>query len=172
MNRKTVSSLLLSAVALWASAAAAADKSADKRDIERGRYLAVVGGCNDCHTPHYPESGGKVPESEWLTGNSVGFQGPWGTTYPANLRLLTQNMTDAQWIARARQPMRPPMPWFNLAHMTDRDLRALYHYMRSLGPKGEPAPAYAQPGATVKTPVIHFVPVTQPPQTRPVSQKR
>jgi mono/diheme cytochrome c family protein len=162
--------LLLMPAALWAGIGFAAD--AQKREIERGRYLAIVGGCNDCHTPHYPESAGKVPESEWLTGNSVGFQGPWGTTYPANLRLLTRDMTEPQWIARARQPMRPPMPWFNLARMTDDDLRALYRYMRSLGPKGEPAPAYAQPGTAVKTPVIHFVPVTQPPQTQPVSQKR
>ncbi len=81
-----------------------------QNSIEHGRYLIVTGGCNDCHTPGYPESGGKTPQAEWLTGNAVGFQGPWGTTYPANLRLTVQKMSEAQWLARARQPMRPPMP--------------------------------------------------------------
>src|SRR5882672_998171 len=48
---------------------------------ERGSYLAVIAGCNDCHTPGYAESGGKVPESQWLTGTLLGWSGPWGTTY-------------------------------------------------------------------------------------------
>jgi hypothetical protein len=50
------------------------------------------------------------------------------------------------------------MPWFNLAAMTDEDLRAVYRYVRSLGPKGEPAPQFAAPGQPVNTPVIVFVP--------------
>ncbi|MGQ0752571.1 MAG: cytochrome C [Betaproteobacteria bacterium] len=163
--------LLLIPIAVWTGAAAAADKAPDKRQVERGRYLAIIGGCNDCHTPHYMERGGKVPESEWLTGSAMGFQGPWGTTYPANLRLMAQNMTEAQWIARSRAAMRPPMPWFNLAKMTDSDLRALHRYLRRLGAKGDPAPAYAAPGTAVKTPYMSFVPV-MPPATQPVSQKR
>lgn len=164
--------LLLAVIAIWSSAGTAADKAADKGRIERGRYLAIVGGCNDCHTPHYPERAGKVPESDWLTGSAVGFHGPWGTTYPANLRLLAQNMTEAQWVTRARAPMRPPMPWFNLAKMTDEDLRALHRYLRSLGPKGQPAPAYAAPGTAVETPYINFVPVTQAQgQLQPVKNK-
>lgn len=154
--------------------AGAADKAPSKRQIDHGRYLAVIGGCNDCHTPHYMEKDGKIPESEWLTGSALGFQGPWGTTYPANLRLLAQHMTEAQWIARARAPMRPPMPWFNLAKMTDSDLRALHAYLRSLGSKGKPAPVAVEPGGVVKTPYISFVPV--PPQqaayAQPVSQTK
>lgn len=172
MKAKQVALLLLAPIAVWAGVATAADKATDKRQIELGRYLAIVGGCNDCHTPHYMERDGKIPESEWLTGNGLGFQGPWGTTYPANLRLLAQDMTEAQWLARARAPMRPPMPWFNLAKMTDGDLRALHRYLRSLGPKGDPAPAHAQPGTAVKTPYINFAPVTpQPGQLQPVSKK-
>ena len=172
MKAKGISVLLLASIASGSSVATAADKAADKRQIDRGRYLATIGGCNDCHTPHYMERDGRIPEAEWLTGSAMGFQGPWGTTYPANLRLIAQNMTEAQWIARARAPMRPPMPWFNLAKMSDADLRALHRYLRSLGPKGEPAPAYVQPGAIVKTPYISFVPVTQPQgQPQPVKNK-
>ena len=32
------------------------------------------------------QKGPAVPLQEWLTGVPVGFQGPWGTTYAANLR--------------------------------------------------------------------------------------
>src|SRR5580765_696241 len=48
--------------------------------IKRGRYLTIVGGCNDCHTAGYAPSGGQVPETQWLLGDgTVGFRGPWGT---------------------------------------------------------------------------------------------
>ena len=47
----------------------------------------AVASCNDCHTPGYMQKGGAVPVGEWLTGTPVGYQGPWGTTYAANLRL-------------------------------------------------------------------------------------
>ena len=30
-------------------------------DIERGKYLIVVGGCNDCHTPGYLLEDGNSP---------------------------------------------------------------------------------------------------------------
>jgi mono/diheme cytochrome c family protein len=145
-----------------AANAHAVDPSADKASIARGKYVALIGGCNDCHTPNYPETGGKVPEAEWLTGLPVGFQGPWGTTYPANLRLVAQSMTEAQWVARFRTEMRPPMPWFNLNAMSDADVRALYRYVRSLGAKGEPAPAYVPPGQAAQTPYIVFVPQNLP----------
>lgn len=149
--------------ALGSTAALAAGN--DATSVERGRYLARIGGCNDCHTPGYNEVAGKLPESDWLTGNPVGFQGPWGTTYPANLRLTLDRMTEAQWLARARVEMRPPMPWFNLRDMSDDDLRAIYRYVRSLGPKGQPAPQYAAPGQPVATPYVVFVPQNLPPKT-------
>jgi len=126
--------------------------------VERGRYLVRIGGCNDCHTAGYPEAGGKLPEGQWLTGSAVGFRGPWGTTYPANLRLVLAPMSEAQWLARARSEMRPPMPWFNLRDMTDDDLKAIYHYVRQLGPAGQSAPQYAAPGQEVDTPYIVFEP--------------
>jgi mono/diheme cytochrome c family protein len=154
--------LLLSSIAV--SAPASADKVAEWKAVERGRYLIVAGGCNDCHTPGYPENAGKIPAEQWLTGNAVGFQGPWGTSYPVNLRLYVQNMTEAQWVARVRQPMRPPMPWFNLRDMADTDLIAMYRFMRSLGPAGEPAPAAVAPGVAVTTPYIEFMPKNLPKQ--------
>jgi hypothetical protein len=76
--------------------------------VERGRYVVSTSGCNDCQTRGYPESGGKVPVEEWLKGNPVGFSGPWGTTYPANLRRVAQSLDEARWLQAARREMRPP----------------------------------------------------------------
>lgn len=151
--------LLLSLLAIPAASTAA---PADQQTIEHGRYLLITGGCNDCHTPGYMPMEGKVPETVWLTGSPVGFQGPWGTTYPANLRLLAQQISETQWVARARQPMRPPMPWFNLREMTDADLIAMYRYLRDAGPAGEPAPDAAAPGVAVSTPYFDFTPKNLP----------
>jgi mono/diheme cytochrome c family protein len=150
---------------------ASADLLSDPGAAERGRYLMIAGGCNDCHTPGYMQTDGQVPEALWLTGDAVGFQGPWGTTYPSNLRLYAEQLTEAQWLARVRQPMRPPMPWFNLREMTDEDLVAMYHYLRALGPAGDPAPAGVGPGMAVETPYIEFVVKNLPNQASLVTRE-
>jgi mono/diheme cytochrome c family protein len=128
----------------------------------RGRYLLTTSGCNDCHTSNYAQSAGNVPESEWMTGDAVGFQGPWGTTYPSNLRLVVDSLSELQWLNKARSPLRPPMPWYSLRDMSDDDLRAIYYFLRKLGPAGKPAPAYEAPGVAVSTPYFEFVPKNLP----------
>jgi mono/diheme cytochrome c family protein len=139
---------------IWTLPSAA---QAETSHLERGRYLARIGGCNDCHTPGYAGSGGRIPEAQWLVGDRVGWQGPWGTTYPANLRLALQNISEEQWLKDARQrQLRPPMPWFALRDMSDEDLVSLYRFIRSLGPAGEPAPAYLPPGVEPQGPAIRF----------------
>lgn len=130
----------------------------DKSSVDRGRYLITIAGCNDCHTAGYPESGGKVPEFQWLKGSPIGYQGTWGTTYPANLRLSVANMSEEQFIARSRSELMPPMPWFNLVAMSDQDLKAMYAYIKSLGEPGEEVPAYVPPDIAPVTPYIVFVP--------------
>jgi mono/diheme cytochrome c family protein len=141
----------------------------DAATLARGRYIEKTSGCNDCHTPGYLESSGATPEREWLTGAAIGFQGPWGTTYAQNLRRYVQTVSEDAWIARAHQPARPPMPWFNLAAMTDDDLRAVYRYLQSLGAKGEPVPEFVPPGSAARTPVFVFVP--QPPALQQTSAR-
>lgn len=160
-----VQQILLTICLTAAALAQAADNAkTDPNTLARGRYIVATSGCNDCHTPGYPESGGRLPEAEWLTGNAVGFNGPWGTTYPANLRLLMQALSEDAWLARARAEMRPPMPWFALRDMSDADLRAAYWYVRSLGARGQSAPAYVSPGQKISTPYIEFVPKNLPQQ--------
>jgi mono/diheme cytochrome c family protein len=123
------------------------ESSANPKLVERGRYVALIAGCNDCHTPGYAINDGNVPEEKWLTGDNFGWRGPWGTTYGTNLRLFIDDMTEKQWVDSARTlRRRPPMPWFNLNAMSEVDLRALYHFVRSLGDPGLPAPAALPPG--------------------------
>jgi len=155
MRLYTVSTLLLLLVVLSSSIGHA--ETADEL-IQRGRYLVSISGCNDCHTPNFPERGGQVPEAEWLTGVEIGFRGPWGTSYPSNLRIVASQMNETQFIARARSEMLPPMPWFSLRAMSDADLTAVYQFIKSLGRSGEPAPLYAAPGEKTMTPYIVFVP--------------
>lgn len=132
--------------------------------IDRGRYLVVVGGCNECHTPGYVEAGGDLPESAWLTGSAVGWQGGWGTTYPINLRLFFSGLTEDGWVVYARNVVtRPPMGWFVLNALTEADARAMYRFVKALGPAGEPMPPYVPPGTPVDTPVIRFPEGPPPP---------
>jgi mono/diheme cytochrome c family protein len=153
-----MATLVVASVGLLFSVPGSAATTAKDPAIERGHYLVKIAGCNDCHTAGYLQNGGRVPVAEWLTGVAVGFKGPWGTTYAPNLRLTVNALTEDQWVTFARVERRPPMPWFNLGAMSDDDLRAMYRFIRDLGPKGERAPAAAAPGVTVNTPVIVFEP--------------
>ena len=81
---------------IWALAWRA--EVSDRKTIERGRYVARTAACNDCHTPGYIDTAGKVPEKNWLIGNTLGWSGDWGTTYPANLRLYMQRVTEDEWV--------------------------------------------------------------------------
>lgn len=142
---------------LQATAQADAPKGADRTLVDRGRYLVKIAGCNDCHTPGYMQAAGKVDEKLWLTGDSFGWRGPWGTTYATNLRLYAQNMTPQQWVQQMRtmQP-RPPMPFFNVQAMSEPDLKAIHAYLKAMGPAGQPAPAWVPPGKEPPPPYALF----------------
>jgi len=141
----------------WAVSAADAAKAPSAKQIARGRYVAMTSGCNDCHTAGYAPTEGKVPESEWLKGDILGWRGPWGTTYPVNLRLFMKDMTADQWVKHAKSfHTRPPMPWFNVRAMNEPDLRALYAYIHSLKPVGDPAPSYVPPDKQPNPPFVQF----------------
>ena len=160
--KSSILRLALSAIALSACAASTAVAAEQKAhpasaaELARGKYLVRIGGCNDCHTPGYFQAEGKVDEKLWLTGSPLGWRGPWGTTYASNLRLVLQSLSEEQWLKYARVPRRPPIPWFSVSAMSDKDLRAIYAYVRKLGPAGEPAPAYVPPDQEPKGPFVTF----------------
>ena len=130
----------------------------DAELLARGDYLVRIAGCNDCHTPRYGERGGEVPRDEWLVGSKVGFSGPWGTTYAANLRIKAAEMDEAGWLKYTAQlHTRPMMPDFAVRAMHEDDRRALYRLIRSLGPGGTKAPDYLPPGATPPAPYLQLI---------------
>jgi len=127
--------------------------------VREGSYIVnAQGGCNDCHTAGYAPSGGQVPETQWLLGDStVGFRGPWGTTYAPNLRRVAAKMNEDEWVRYVKDlKTRPPMPWFTLKQWLEIDLRALYRYIRQIGPAGEATTAFVPPDTTPKGMVIQW----------------
>ena len=163
MNKYVLASIIAgAAVALapCAASSAEADKSAAKpkaasaEKIARGKYMVLTGHCNNCHTNGYSANQGKLPEKDWLLGSApLGYRGPWGTTYASNLRLTVPKFTEEQWVKYAKTVTpRPPMPWWPLHDTTERDLGAMYQYIKHLGPAGEPAPDFLPPDKEPKPP--------------------
>ncbi|GJG86451.1 hypothetical protein tb265_16320 [Gemmatimonadetes bacterium T265] len=131
-------------------------------DSVAGAYLTVVGGCNDCHTANWDQTMGKTPEADRLAGSNVGYRGPWGTTYAANLRLVASRASEDRWVEILTTADgghgKPPMPWQNTAQTSDADLRAIYRYLKALGPTGERTPRAVPPGQEPTTAYISMVP--------------
>jgi mono/diheme cytochrome c family protein len=77
---------------------------------------------------------------------STAFAGPWGVSYAANLTpdritgigiwneevFMKTLRTGRHW--GVSRPILPPMPWQNVAGLTDDDLKAVYAYLRSIKP--------------------------------------
>ena len=168
MNRSTIRSTCLSLAVLGLAACTAptatetaaakpAGLSSEAELLARGEYLVRIAGCNDCHTPAYAERGGEVPKEEWLVGSPLGFNGPWGTTYASNLRLILPRLSEEQWLQLARQAAyRPPMPNHALRIMEEDDLRSIHRFVVQLGAAGQPAPAALAPGQTPAGPAVLF----------------
>ena len=132
--------------------------SSDADLLARGEYLVRITGCNDCHTAGYTEKAGDLPTSAWLLGSPLGYSGPWGTTYATNLRLRLAEMDEAEWMTwSATLRTRPIMPDFALRAMHDDDRRAIYRFIRSLGPAGSKAPEYLPPGSAPPPPFLQLV---------------
>ena len=123
--------------------------AAQEASVELGTHLAVIGGCHDCHTVGYNESGGQVDPNVALKGSPAGFPGPWGTTFAKNLRLTVKDMSEDDWVTFSDTfQAAPPMPWYNVHAFTEVEARALYQYIKSLpGGLGDPAPDALPPPA-------------------------
>ena len=101
---------LRAASAAGAAAGEAASAQADPAQVDRGRYLVTVLGCNDCHTPWRMGENGPEPDmSRMLSGHPqqlvlppppaltpgawesaswstvTAWAGPWGISYTRNL---------------------------------------------------------------------------------------
>ena len=126
-----------------------------EQKIARGKYLVVIQNCIDCHTPgvfyNAPDT------TRWMSGSDIGWMGPWGTTYAAN---LTPDMETGigsyseddivnvfrHGIKKSGAPVLPPMPWPNQTHLTDEDAYSIAAYLKSLPPIVHKVPALVPPG--------------------------
>ena len=133
------------ATALLSTASFASDIPSSPT-VDYGRHVSIIGGCHDCHTVGYAQSGQVDPEKA-LKGNPVGFEGPWGTNFAKNLRLTVAKMSEDDWVNFAKTfQAGPPMPWFNVHELNDLESRSLYQYIKSLpGDVGDQAPADIPP---------------------------
>jgi hypothetical protein len=128
-----------------------------------GSYLVnAVGNCNDCHTqPNFAPGGnpflgqGKQINTKNFLAGGRAFVTPAGTFISRNLTPeapdgLPAGLTFRQFNEVMRHgtdfdnlhpkfPLLQVMPWPNFQNMTDRDLRAIYEYLRAI-PHADRAP--------------------------------
>lgn len=151
-------------LALGAVVLAAGDAAAGEVSVKRGEQVSITSGCHDCHTAGYNETGGKIDPAAALKGTPLGWQGPWGTTYAANLRLIAKDKGSEDGFVQYLKTFqaRPPMPSFNVHAMDESDMRSLYQYIVSLGEPGEAMPDFVPPGQEPKTPYIVIAPPIMP----------
>ena len=107
----------------------------------------------------------KLPAEPWgWTGavTNTAFAGPWGVSYAINLTpdentgigIWTEDMfirtfRTGRHMGTSR-PISPPMPWQNVAKLTDADLKAVYAYLRSIPPVRNHVPDYVEPSEVAK----------------------
>ncbi len=127
--------------------------------VARGQYLVRAIGCADCHTPgtFY----GQPDPKRLLSGSELGWNGPWGTTYPRNLtpdtttgigKWTEQDIVNA--LHQGRRPdgtaLLPPMPWFDFVWLNEEDAYAIAKYLKSVPPIAHKVPDKLPPGVKPK----------------------
>ena len=135
--------------------------------LARGEYLTTVMGCGDCHTPgtFY----GSPDFKRRFAGSEIGWGGPWGVDYAANLTPDAETgigkWSEQDIVAALRTGMapggrviQPPMPWQNMTRLTDEDAFAIAAYLKSIPAVTHRVPAHVPPGQPVAGPVIEFPP--------------
>lgn len=118
-------------------------EAAMRDPLVRGRYLAAIGHCMECHTP--TAQGRHQFDTAYGKGGTE-IPGPWGVSIVANITSSKQsglgNASDAdikraitQGIGKDGRKLKPPMAFAAYARMTDQDLDALVTWVRSLPAK-------------------------------------
>jgi mono/diheme cytochrome c family protein len=89
------------------------------------------------------------PNDRWLmlaAATGTAFSGPWGVSFAANLTpdqntglgiwtedMFVKALRTGRHMGVSREIL-PPMPWPNVAAMTDDDIKAVFAYLRSIEP--------------------------------------
>jgi mono/diheme cytochrome c family protein len=129
----------------------------DRKDtVAYGKYLATIGGCYECHTPH-DDKNNLVAEKAFSGGWQM--KGPWGRNFTANITphpstWMGQTTREA-FIGRFRatypagevpKGRNTIMPWRAYSGMTDEDLGALYDYLKTVPPIENKVEAFPDAG--------------------------
>lgn len=132
--------------ALWPSQPVAVPPSQGSvsapAQIDHGRYLAVLGNCQHCHTARgqLPFSGGRAVPTPFGTVFSSNLtpsaQGLGGWTADDFYRALHHGQSrDGRWLY-------PAFPFNNTTHITRDDSDALFAYLQTLAPSDQARPAH------------------------------
>lgn len=90
----------------------------------------------------------EIQPGKWYLSNAhlTSWVGPWGVSFARNLTpdeaTGTGNWTEEIFIKSMREgkqmgfgrALLPPMPWFNVAKLTDDDLKSIFAYLQSIKP--------------------------------------
>src|SRR5271157_5538081 len=132
----------------WLAPAAAADEA----QVARGRYLVIIAGCSDCHTPGALV--GAPDMKRYLGGSNVGFSIPTqgvfvGQNLTPDKETGLGNWTDEQIVTAIRKGKRPDgselsgvMPFESFSHLTDDDAMAIAVFLKSLPPVSNKVVSY------------------------------
>lgn len=167
-SRRSHHGLALVAVAAAMATGSSEVVHADEAQIERGRYLAQIAGCGDCHTPgHFL---GDPDMTRLLGGSDVGFEVPgFGSVYGPNLTPDDETglgtWTPDQIVTAIRTGVTPEgrvlvpvMPWPNLAALSDEDAFAIAAFLKSLDPVSNDVPGPVPDGVPAPSFVMRVVP--------------
>jgi len=127
--------------------------------IDRGKYLVTLAGCNDCHTPGY--FFGKPDMARYLGGSEVAFEIPGVGAFPG--RNITPdketgigNWTAEQIVTALQQGQRPDgrtlapiMPYHAFSYLTKEDASAIAAFLQSIPPVKNEVPGPFKPGDKV-----------------------
>jgi mono/diheme cytochrome c family protein len=167
--KRLMAAVLVAAIAWSCSSSekSATTEASLAENLARGRAITYSSGCVDCHTPgtFY----GAPDTTRYLSGSELGWEGPWGVTYPRNLTPDTEtgigSWTEEQIINAVRTGIRPdgtmllpPMPWPAYSHMSDADAKALAAYLKSIPAVKHKAPDRVPPGTKFAGPRLIFPP--------------
>ena len=105
-----------------------------------------------------PVPGGLIDPQGWggvFSNGMTAWSGPWGTTFGTNLTpdpetgigdwtedIFSDAMRTGAHVGGAR-PVLPPMPVYD--QLTDEELHAIFSYLQSIKPVGNPVPEFRPP---------------------------
>jgi mono/diheme cytochrome c family protein len=154
---------------LWLALSFAPMAAHAETPLERGKYLVIIAGCSDCHTP----GGllGSPDKTKYLGGSDVGFGDPASGVWIGGNLTPDPDTGLGKWtldqiVASFTKGMTPEgrtlseiMPWPTFSQLTPEDARAVALYLQSLPPVKNAIPGPYKAG---ETPAVPYISVTLP----------